>query len=847
MKVDLYATEHEQGWRLNVSLDMRVDSLWWTATTKRNDSCQSLWHITSALSVGWAFACMRHFNGRLQHQRKAASFHTSLQHRSNIGTVRTEETTVARASIIIEQIRQWLSEYITSRQSLSSNSPHQSNPLKANVWDQFSYSTSVHSSGTMAQLVFPCQLWTREGGWTGSGQYVLAHSAKGQLQGDLQQTEYKKQLACGAIALTGLLNGRSLLLPELHHLMDDKKSPYASIWRSCVQLAYLQKHIRLLDSVYASEEASTEKQHMDSRRAFFQTFQHGIGISSSHPATCRRCGSTSIRYTACAGCGSSACGYCEECLMMGRSRECGLLLQSVRPPIARRIAEQLEPDTVAKQPDSFYSSASTSSLFAVSSVTAQQGSTAPTEQQRSKAGIECREGIQARWRLSNAQTAATLQALAFLQSNRDVSSQQPEQSFIGRLSKAFWYKCKTTLLEKRGYLQPESDQSLKSKPANSEPLSELLNEENTMSNLHTQSPAHIQNRQDAGKSVITNGLIQMSQLPRSRRFLLWAVTGAGKTEMVFPLIEYMLQLKQSVLIATPRRDVVLELAPRLRQAFPGEQVVALYGGSEEQWIQGAITIATTHQLLRYHAAFDLVIIDEIDAFPYEGNPMLAYGAYTACRPEGKFVYLSATPSDELRRAIRQGRLAHAKVPVRFHGHPLPVPRRIKLSSFVSWYGSGKLPNELLQQAQHSIDRGAQLFWFMPRIAWVEPMVILLKQHFPMLHIAGTSSEDEQRAQKVLQFRERQIRILVTTTILERGVTVPGSDVYIIDAHDHVYHASALIQMAGRAGRSKQDPAGKVIFTASQYGRSQRQAIGQIRLMNRIARKQNYIVSSNGRK
>ncbi|MFD1886851.1 helicase-related protein [Paenibacillus wenxiniae] len=316
----------------------------------------------------------------------------------------------------------------------------------------------------------------------------------------------------------------------------------------------------------------------------------------------------------------------------------------------------------------------------------------------------------------------------------------------------------------------------------------------------------------------------------------------NKTEMVFPLIEYTLRMKQRVLIATPRRDVVLELAPRLGQAFPNEQVVALYGGSEEQWIQGAITIATTHQLLRYHAAFDLIIIDEIDAFPYEGNQMLAYGAYTACHPAGKFVYLSATPSEELCRAIRQGKLAHAKVPVRFHGHPLPVPCRIKSSSFVSWYSRSKIPTELVQQIQHSIDRGAQIFCFMPRIAWIEPMVILLKQHFPMLHIAGTSSEDEQRAQKVLQFRERRIRLLVTTTILERGVTVPCSDVYIIDAHDRVYATSALIQMAGRAGRSKQDPAGKVIFTASEYGRSQRQAIGQIRFMNRIARKHNYIVA-----
>ncbi|MNU00243.1 hypothetical protein D3C72_2433180 [compost metagenome] len=71
-----------------------------------------------------------------------------------------------------------------------------------------------------------------------------------------------------------------------------------------------------------------------------------------------------------------------------------------------------------------------------------------------------------------------------------------------------------------------------------------------------------------------------------------------------------------MLLATPRKDVVLELAPRLAKAFGGRKVVALYGGSGERWEQGDITLATTHQLMRFYQAFDLVIIDELDAFPY---------------------------------------------------------------------------------------------------------------------------------------------------------------------------------------------------------------------------------------
>ncbi|MFD1887499.1 hypothetical protein [Paenibacillus wenxiniae] len=513
MKLDVYAIEHEQGWRLNVSLDMRVDSLWWTATNKRDYPCQSLWHIASDLPVGWAFACMHHFNERLQRNRETILYEASLQHKAmsgstinrsaRRGSVRPHQMTGtgASASITIEQITQWLSEYIIRRQSSSSNFHYKRSIVAANSGDCFSDPRFVHSSETLSQLVFPCQLWNREQGWTGSGQYVLASQAIGQLQGDLQHAECKKQLACGAIALTGLVNGRSLLLAELHHLMENNQSRYATGWRSYIQLAYLQKHLRLLESVYVSDEASAENHHVHRSWSFLKMFKKSADLSSSRSIVCRRCGSTNIRYTNCASCGSSACGYCEQCLMMGRSRECGLLLQSVRPPIAVRVIEQPEPNTIIKQPVTTDRSISAQSLVAASSWTVPNRYR--VEKQTAVAYIEGKKDIQTRWGLSNAQTAATLQALEFLQSKVDVSHQQLAQSRIGQLHQRFWRIWKSAVLKTK------SQHSIRN-----------------IENIH--------NMEDCYLPVIKNGLVQMSQLPRSRRFLLWAVTGAGKTEMVLP-------------------------------------------------------------------------------------------------------------------------------------------------------------------------------------------------------------------------------------------------------------------------------------------------------------------------
>ncbi|GAF10681.1 ComF operon protein A [Paenibacillus pini JCM 16418] len=92
--------------------------------------------------------------------------------------------------------------------------------------------------------------------------------------------------------------------------------------------------------------------------------------------------------------------------------------------------------------------------------------------------------------------------------------------------------------------------------------------------------------------------------------------------MIFPLLDSVLSAQGRVLVATPRRDVVLELAPRLAKAFESTSLVALYGGSTERWQSGGITLATTHQLIRFYQTFDLVVIDELDAFPYHNDPML---------------------------------------------------------------------------------------------------------------------------------------------------------------------------------------------------------------------------------
>lgn len=80
-------------------------------------------------------------------------------------------------------------------------------------------------------------------------------------------------------------------------------------------------------------------------------------------------------------------------------------------------------------------------------------------------------------------------------------------------------------------------------------------------------------------------------------------------------------------------------------------------------------------------------------------------------------------------------------------------------------------------------------------------------------------------------RTSELQALITTTILERGVTFKGIDVMILGADDPVFSQAALIQIAGRCGRSASRPTGKVWTGVTERTRTVIQARNEIRYLN----------------
>ncbi|MDQ0231446.1 DEAD/DEAH box helicase [Metabacillus malikii] len=331
----------------------------------------------------------------------------------------------------------------------------------------------------------------------------------------------------------------------------------------------------------------------------------------------------------------------------------------------------------------------------------------------------------------------------------------------------------------------------------------------------------------ASKEVVT-------AIQGNRELLVWAVCGAGKTEVLFKGLEYSLLQGKRVCIATPRTDVVLELTPRLKKVFPNTKIAALYGGSEDRQRYANLYISTTHQLLRFKEAFDVIIVDEVDAFPYSMDKSLQYAVQKARKQISSLIYLTATPSKQWKKEVQQNKRQAVKIPARYHGHPLPVPTFIWCGNWQKRLKKKTLPQIVLKWLENQLNSKKQAFLFVPSVAIIDNVVDICRHYDE--RIEGVHAEDKQRKEKVQRFRNGEIPIIVTSTILERGVTIPNSDVAVLGSEDDIFTESALVQIAGRVGRSAKYPTGAVLFFHFGKTKAMVEARKNVKQMNEMARK-----------
>lgn len=305
-----------------------------------------------------------------------------------------------------------------------------------------------------------------------------------------------------------------------------------------------------------------------------------------------------------------------------------------------------------------------------------------------------------------------------------------------------------------------------------------------------------------------------------KNVLVSAVCGAGKTELTYNVIKHSLIAGLQVGFAIPRRDVVIEIYHRLKRVFPYNKVIAVYGG-HNRILQGEIIVLTTHQLHRYHNYFDLLIIDETDAFPFVGDDVLMNLLRRSLK--GQFIMMSATVEKSYITKFHKEGGVIINLNQRYHGFPLPVPVSYEKVGLLKYFF-------LIRTLKEYLKKELPVFIFTPTIFLCEELYQFLNKW-----VKGGNyvhSKRDGRSQIINDFRKNKYDYLVTTSVLERGVTLKNLQVIVFESDHSIYDKATLIQIAGRVGRKMDAPEGDVIFLANKTTPSMKAAINEIKDKNK---------------
>lgn len=288
---------------------------------------------------------------------------------------------------------------------------------------------------------------------------------------------------------------------------------------------------------------------------------------------------------------------------------------------------------------------------------------------------------------------------------------------------------------------------------------------------------------------------KICELSQIKDVLVYAICGAGKTELVLESIQYAIEHKQKVGIAVARRQVVLQLYERLSRIFNSIKVTRVCEGYTED-CEGHLIICTTHQLFRFHQMFDLLIVDEPDAFPFSSDQTLQGFAKKSVK--GHTIYLTATPSDELLKQVKLNCVEEVRLFRRPHNHDLVIP----VCKYIPLYGQFVYLKYWLYKFEESC------LIFVPSIKIGNQLSSYLG--LPFVY-AGYEKLDEY----ITLFKNNGGSRLICTTVLERGVTFENVQVAVVYANHPVFNLASLIQISGRVGRSMKYPSGRVLFLCTE--------------------------------
>lgn len=230
--------------------------------------------------------------------------------------------------------------------------------------------------------------------------------------------------------------------------------------------------------------------------------------------------------------------------------------------------------------------------------------------------------------------------------------------------------------------------------------------------------------QTAALEQLTQALTKGSFSP----FLLYGVTGSGKTEVYLRAIAATLELGRRALVLVPEIGLTPQLVARFRSWFADRPVrlAVLHSGLGEgeryaAWRAAArgeidVVIGVRSAVFAPLEQLGLIIVDEEHDASYKQGEGFRYHARDLAllrgQLEGAAVLLgSATPALTTWQLVRDGRLGYLELPRRVAGRPLPSVEIVNLADYP---GDGVISPPLQAALAETLEAGEQALLLLNR-------------------------------------------------------------------------------------------------------------------------------------
>lgn len=215
------------------------------------------------------------------------------------------------------------------------------------------------------------------------------------------------------------------------------------------------------------------------------------------------------------------------------------------------------------------------------------------------------------------------------------------------------------------------------------------------------------------------------------RFLLFGVTGSGKTEVYMRCMAEALRMGRGVLYLVPEIALTAQTLTRLRARF-GDRVAMLHSNLPprerlESWtairrMNRSVVLGARSALFAPLEDIGLIVIDEEHegSFKQESAPRYSTGPlaeFLARRHDCPIVYGSATPSVETFYRAKTGDLQLLRLPSRAAAATLPSVETVDLAELFRERKPALVSERLQAEILTTLERGEQAILFLNRRAY----------------------------------------------------------------------------------------------------------------------------------